>query len=284
MCVGNATLDIINRVSNYPPEDSEVRALGQSQRVGGNAANTAIVLAQLGVDAIWVGNLAQSAELIERGLARYGVDFSRAVRVPHTVNPTSYILLSDENGSRSIVHHRDLPEYRADNFCDIDLRDIDWVHFEGRAVDQLAPMLRCARRMCGLPVSLEVEKPREGIETLFDEADLLMFSRDYARAKGFADAPALLRSLPRGCVATCTWGAEGAWAIDQEERLLHELPALLEPVVDTIGAGDVFNAAMVHALGSGSSLEQALAAAVVMASAQCARDGLELPGRQQHHP
>ena len=57
MCVGIATLDIINRVEQYPAEDSEVRALAQSQRMGGNAANTATVLAQLGVQAFWVGNL-----------------------------------------------------------------------------------------------------------------------------------------------------------------------------------------------------------------------------------
>ena len=276
MCVGTATLDIINRVARYPAEDSEVRALAQTQRVGGNAANTAMVLAQLGIEASWVGNLPQSAEIVERGLARLGVDVSRAVRVPDARVPTSYILLSDENGSRSIVHHRDLPEYRADDFCDIDLNSLDWVHFEGRAIDQLTAMLRCARRVCGLPLSLEVEKPRDGIEALFDEVDLLLFSRDYAQGRGFTDAASLLNSLPKGLVATCTWGAKGAWAIDQEGRLLHEAAPRLGAVIDTIGAGDVFNAAMVHALSRGGRLEQALQSAVSLASLQCTRDGLEL--------
>ncbi len=276
MCIGTATLDIINRVSRYPAEDSEVRASAQSRRMGGNAANTAVVLAQLGDQVFWVGNLAQSTEIIDQGFARHGVDASLAVRIPDAVTPTSYVLLSEASGSRSIVHFRDLPEYRAEGLLKLDLRPFSWVHFEGRAIDQLLPMLSHVRGNCGLPVSLEVEKPRRGIEQLFGQADLLLFSRDYARARGFSDAPALLRSLPRGVLATCTWDAQGAWAIAHDGRLLHAAAPLLESVLDTLGAGDVFNAAMVHALGGGRELEQSLRAAVALASAQCTRAGLDL--------
>ncbi len=279
MCVGVATLDIVNRVACYPAEDSEVRALAQSRRMGGNAANTASVMSQLGAQASWVGNLAQPAELVERGFARYGVDISLATRIPGATMPTSYILLSDANGSRSIVHFRDLPEYRAADFQQLDLRAFDWVHFEGRAIEQLVPMVRRARGVCGLPVSVEVEKPRDGIEALFEQADLLLFSSDYARARGFCDAPALLRSLPRGILATCTWGADGAWAIDHHGRLLHAPAPPLRSVVDTIGAGDVFNAALVHALSGAQPVEQALQSAVALASAQCTREGIALSDR-----
>lgn len=276
MCVGVATLDIVNHVERYPEEDSEVRALAQSQRMGGNAANSAVVLAQLGVQAYWVGNLSESTPIVDQSFARHGVDASLAVRIRGGVMPTSYILLSEANGSRSIVHFRDLPEYSAERFLELDLRSFDWVHFEGRAIDQLVPMLRRARGMCGLPVSLEVEKPRDGIEGLFEQADLLLFSRAYAQAQGFADAPALLRSLPQGLLATCTWGEQGAWAVDHDGRILHAAATPLDSVVDTLGAGDVFNAAMVYALSGGRSVEQALQAAVDLASSQCAREGLTL--------
>jgi len=276
MCVGNATLDIVNRVERYPVEDSEVRAMAQSQRMGGNAANTAMVLAQLGVEAFWVGNLAQPAEIPDRDFARHGVDISLAVRLPSVVMPTSYILLSEASGSRSIVHFRDLPEYRADDFLKLDLHGFDWVHFEGRAIDQLVSMLWRARGLCGLPVSLEVEKPLQGIEAMFEQADLLLFSHDYAQAQGFSEATALLRSLPRGVPATCTWGAQGAWAIDRDGRLIHVAAPPLESVVDTLAAGDVFNAAMIEALSSGQTIEQAVRSAVNLASMQCTREGLEL--------
>jgi len=276
MCVGIATLDIINRVERYPAEDSEVRALAQSQRMGGNAANTAIVLAQLGASVFWVGNLALPAACVERSFAQHGVNASLAMRIPDAVMPTSYISLSAASGSRSIVHFRDLPEYRAEDFLQLDLQGFDWVHFEGRAIDQLSPMLRHGRDLHAFSISLEVEKPREGIEQLFGQADLLLFSRDYAQAQGFSDAASLLRSLPSGVLATCTWAADGAWALDRDGRILHAAAPRLESVVDTIGAGDVFNAAMIHALSSGVEAEQALQTAVALASSQCGKEGLEL--------
>ncbi len=274
MCVGIATLDIINRVEEYPAEDTEVRVLAQSQRMGGNAANTAIVLAQLGVQAFWVGNLAQPAEIAQRGFARNGVDASLAVCIPGAAMPTSYILLSEATGSRSIVHYRNLPEYRAEEFFELDLRGFDWVHFEGRAIDQLVPMLQRARDVCALPVSLEVEKPRRGIEEIFEQADLLLFSRDYALARGSSDATGLLGSLPPGVRATCTWGAQGAWAIDHDGRLFYSAAPQLESVVDTLGAGDVFNAAMIYALSCGRPMELALHEAVGLAASKCTHEGL----------
>jgi ketohexokinase len=274
ICVGIATLDIVNRVREYPSEDSEVRALDQSRRTGGNAANTALVLAQLGHQVAWVGNLGQPCEIAERDFARHGVDISNAVRIVGKTMPTSYILLSEATGSRSIVHYRDLPEYSAADFCGLDLRDFDWVHFEGRASDQLAAMLHRAREIPGLSVSLEVEKPRQGIEDLFVHADLLLFSRDYARAKGYVDAAALLQGLPPGSVASCTWGASGAWAVDREGQIHHAPATRLETVVDTIGAGDVFNAGMIQAMGRRLPLREALEQSVSLAGAKCAQNGV----------
>ncbi len=276
LCVGIATLDVVNRVASYPVEDSEVRATTQSLRMGGNAANTAVVLSQLGADAHWVGNLPSEATIVDEQFTRFGVDASRAIRMPNAVMPTSYITLSGANGSRTIVHYRDMPEYRAEDFRALDLPTFDWVHFEGRAVGELEAMLRHLRGMRGLQVSIEIEKPRPGIEVLFTQADLLLFSRAYALARGFDDADSLLGSLPDGVVATCTWGASGAWAVDSAGRIWHEaVPAGID-VIDTIGAGDVFNGAMVQELSSGMPVPAALTAATRLASRQCARDGLVL--------
>lgn len=277
ICVGIATLDIVNLVMEYPPEDSEVRALGQSRRTGGNAANTAMVLAQLGLDVHWLGNLGQPCEIADRDFSRHGVDISDAVRIVGKPMPTSYILLSEATGSRSIVHYRDLPEYLASDFATLDLCGFHWVHFEGRAIDQLALMLGRTGDIPDLTVSLEVEKARPGIENLFAHADLLLFARDYARARGFVDAVALLESLPRGSVATCTWGGSGAWAVDREGQVHHAAVNLSQGAVDTLGAGDVFNAGMIHALSHGLPVARALEEAVSLAAAQCTVDGLELP-------
>ncbi|MFO7557621.1 MAG: PfkB family carbohydrate kinase [Desulfobacterales bacterium] len=180
LAVGNATLDIINLVDNYPHEDQEVRALSQQRCRGGNATNSLVVLSQLGHDCSWAGTLASEpdAEAILADLQQHKIDLSAVHTVDHGKVPTSYVSLSRASGSRTIVHFRDLPEYDADYFTQIDLDQIDWVHFEGRNLVQVKQMLEHLRREHpGLPCSIEAEKPREGIEQLFPYADLLMFSR-----------------------------------------------------------------------------------------------------------
>lgn len=278
LCVGIATIDIINHLASYPPEDSEVRALQQQVRLGGNAANTASVLAQLGDQVAWAGNLSDGPEsdMARASLSGFGVDSTHAQVVPGGHMPTSYVSLSRATGSRTIVHFRDLPEYPAAAFAEIDLSPFDWIHFEGRAVDQLGPMIERARGVCGMPVSLEVEKPRDGIEALFGEADLLMFSSDYLVSRDAPEPGEFLRALPAGGMATCTRGELGAWGRDFEGTIQHVEACSPAEVVDTLGAGDVFNAGLLHAITRGVPMVEALSLANRLAGEKCGREGLRI--------
>ncbi len=73
---------------------------------------------------------------------------------------------------------------------------------------------------------------------------------------------------------TCTWGDAGAWAIDQLGVVFHAPALPVAKVVDTVGAGDVFNAGLVHALATGQLLEEALHYAVKMAGRKVEQQGL----------
>jgi len=198
LAIGIATLDIVNLVAAYPAEDSETRALGQRVARGGNATNTLVVLSQLGHACSWGGALAEEtdAAFIRSDLMAHNIDLQYCRHLPGGKNPTSYILLSQATGSRSIVHYRDLPEYDFEQFVGIDLTAFDWLHFEGRNIDATAEMLRYARRMAPhLPLSVEVEKQRPDIEQLFMLPDLLLFSRAYATACEYLDATALFAAV-----------------------------------------------------------------------------------------
>ena len=96
--VGIATLDIINTVDDFPEEDSEVRALAQEQRRGGNATNTLVVLSQLGHHCTWAGTLAHDAgsEVIRADLQRHGIDTTHTQVITHGRGPTSYITLNQQ--------------------------------------------------------------------------------------------------------------------------------------------------------------------------------------------
>ena len=145
--IGIATLDIVNLVAVYPPEDSEVRALGQRLSRGGNATNTLAVLAQLGHSTQWAGVWVDEPDghRIRQDLDALGVGYANCRVLSEGKVPTSYIQLNIRNGSRSIVHYRDLPEFSAADFAGIELSGFDWLHFEGRNVTDTLQMLERAR-------------------------------------------------------------------------------------------------------------------------------------------
>lgn len=282
--VGGATLDIIDSLPAYPLEDSEQRALSRRISRGGNAANTLVVLSRLGHDCSWAGTLAGDAAAgqIVGDLADHGIDIRWAKRLPGGMTPTSYILLSRATASRTIIHYRELEEYPAEAFAAIDLAPFDWIHFEGRHVADCASMLKRARGEASrLRISLEVEKPRTGIEGLFPHADVLIFSRGYAEALGHVEPPLLFESVRQSndqALLFAAWGDGGGWLQQGDAPPLH-LPAC-RPVqlVDTLGAGDVFNAGVIHGLSLGEDPVEALRLAVELAGRKCGQlgfDGLE---------
>ncbi len=294
--IGIATLDIINEVDGYPAEDSEVRALSQSRHRGGNATNTLVVLSQLGHRCAWGGVLAEEpdARHILDDLEHYCINLTHCVRQTHGKVPTSYILRNRRNGSRSIVHYRDLREFGLADFERIDLGAYDWVHCEGRHVEETAAMLRATRmaiRHRPLRTSVEIEKNRPGIETLLPLADVVLCSRAYALACGYSAPEPFLAwvatQAPQASVFL-GWGEAGAWLQRPQATSTGEAapppthaPACPPPrLVDTLGAGDVFNAGVIDALVRGEDAESALRAGTRLAGRKCGQRGLHGLGKE----
>jgi len=276
LAVGIATLDIINTVDGYPHEDSEQRAHSHAKARGGNATNTLVVLSQLGHNCTWAGVLIDEpdSQTIINDLRLHKINFNHCRRLQQGKMPTSYITVNKHTGSRTIVHYRDCPEYSFDDFTTLDLSDIDWVHFEGRAPeDTLKMLLRLKKHFPDLPCSVEIEKPRPDIECLFELADVLLFSKHYAVAKGFDSASALLASLEPNIQASCTWGELGAWVKTNGHDPVHIAPHPQTDVVDTLGAGDTFNAGLLDRLVNGDDLVDAVSYANKLASHKCGQLG-----------
>ncbi|MES9991714.1 MAG: PfkB family carbohydrate kinase [Candidatus Thiodiazotropha sp.] len=280
LAVGGATLDIVNGVAAYPNEDDELRAISHHQSRGGNAANTLVVLSQLGHLCSWAGMLGDddASRFILDDLRRNGVDTEWATIHPGGATPTSYIISSRATASRTIVHYRDLPEYSYGAFQAIDLDGYDWIHVEGRQVPVCEAILRHVRATIpATKLSVEIEKPRKEIERLIGLAEFVMISKSYASAHGYSDAQQLfaaLRPFSPSALLFVAWGDSGAWLQKADGRICHQ-PAFEPPeVVDTLGAGDVFNAGLIDALIAGNEPELALRRAVQLAGEKCGHRGL----------
>ncbi len=279
LAVGIATVDIINTVAQYPAEDDEVRAINQSMLRGGNASNTLVVLSQLGHRCSWAGTIADDthANIIQMDLSSYHVDMRHAVRIERSVSPLSCITLSNNSGKRSIIHYRDLPELSFEDFLRIDLSAYDWLHFEGRNVEQTLLMLQAVRQSKqAIPVSIEIEKHRGDIQRLYPFANCLFYSRVFVEQSGFDDAPTFLTAMHKqypDIELYCAWGDQGAYAIDRQANIFYTPAKSDIHVVDTNGAGDVFNAAIIDAKLKNYTLEDALTHACELAGNKCSQYG-----------
>ena len=281
LLVGVATLDIINIVDHYPVEDEEIRALSQRIECGGNAANTASILAQYGHKIEFAGTLADEPDghsiqnqLIARHVATDYCQFVQDGKVP-----TSYITLNQKTGSRTIVHYRDLPEYEYEHFKQIPLEAFDWFHFEGRNIPAVKQMLiDTQQRRVDQPISLEVEKEREDIDDLLPLANILLFSKSFATGRGFNNAPEFfeeIRQLAPNAMLVCTWGEQGAWLRDINNTEYHVPACPPSRVIDTLAAGDTFNAGIIHSLCNGNTPLEAVKFACQLAGMKVGQNGID---------
>jgi ketohexokinase len=280
LAVGIATLDIINTVERYPSEDSETRASHHHKTRGGNATNTLTVLSQLGHQCHWAGILIDEPDsrIISQNLAQHNINTAACKQLAEGKMPTSYITHNKKTGSRTIVHYRDCPEYDFASFKKIDLGSFDWIHFEGRNVSETEQMLTYLKQTYpDLPCSLEVEKTRPNIETLFSLPDWLFFSKDYAASQEYTDAASFLNEInsDKNSQATCTWGGKGAWLSHKGQDLSHQKVITKAPIIDTLAAGDTFNAGFIHSQTQGMTAHDSLNYATQLASHKCTRFGLE---------
>lgn len=278
LAVGIATLDIVSEVDQFPAEDDEVRALAQSFRRGGNATNTLVVLSQLGHRCDWAGAWVDDpvAAVLARDFDAFNIDTKYCQIFNQGKIPTSCITLNRSSASRTIIHYRDLPEYSYQCFEKIPLKDHDWLHFEARNILECRRMMMHAREHYpDLPISLEVEKLRDNTGELYTLADYIFFSPQVARA--YASEPeaflqAMSAQLP-DTILTCTLGDQGAIGIGVDRKLERSSAYTPVELVETLGAGDTFNAAFIDAILDGKLLSAALDGACRLAGKKCGQQG-----------
>lgn len=277
---GVATIDLVQLVDEYPVEDDELRAVNQYLWRGGNATNTLAVLSQLGHHCSWLGTLADDdlASIVRADLDQHDIDVSRCPILVNSTTPTSHITLARSVGSRTIVHYRDLAELSEEDCVKSDLSGFDWLHVEGRNIAVTEIFLQHVRQQYPrFSVSLEIEKPRDGIESLIPFSNDVLFSKHYAGALGYGSAESLLSHYAddqQDRMHVCAWGDEGAWCRTADGELLHSPAIDVKHVLDTRAAGDVFNAAWINARLKGQEPAECLKQACALAGQKCAQAGI----------
>jgi sulfofructose kinase len=275
LCVGHAVQDFVFGVSEIPTRTGKHRAQRFESVGGGPAATAAVAIARLGGTALLAARLGDDrvADLVVGELLAAGVDCSLVRRFGGCTSSVSAVLV-DERGERLIVNHLDarlpadpawLPE-PGTIACRAVLADTRWPEGALR-------MLRAARA-AGIPGVLDADRPMPSDGRLLEAATHVAFSADaLCDLTGITDPVAGLNSL---ATAHAPWmavtvGAQGVYAT-HAGRTRH-CCAFTVPVVDTLGAGDVWHGAFALALAEGRTEEVAATFASAAAAVKVQRFG-----------
>jgi sulfofructose kinase len=278
LCVGHIALDLIFSVDAFPDHPTKTPAHRHHRGVGGMSGNAAVALARLGAGVRLcapVGDDA-TADVFAQVLAAEGVDLGGLRRVPGASSSVSSIIV-DRRGERMIFNAKGSALDAPGPFDPAVFEGIDFVLVDPRCPAWAEQALAEARRR-GIPSMLDGEvAPRADLQRLVPLADWRVFSESGLLAWADGDPDALMQRLaaehPRRVVRTL--GARGLQWGDAEGRLQTMPATLADPVIDTLGAGDVFHAALGLALAESQGERQALRFAATAAAIKCGRpDGI----------
>jgi ribokinase len=246
LVIGSVNLDLCATVSRLPEPGETVTGAKLHRYPGGKGANQALAAQRLGARAHLVACVGDDATAIEALtlLNDAGVDMSACVI--DKVAPTGVALIAvDPDGENHIVV---APGANA---------KLDAKLFDVPPADALICQLEVPQEAISSAASnfpgffcANLAPARSVDEALLTRADLIVVNEPEAAWYGDALSPCA------GYIAT-TLGSRGAQISRQGVTLATAVPPIVD-VVDTVGAGDAFTAALTIALVEGQDPEQAL--------------------------
>lgn len=261
LCCGEALIDMLPRVTDQGENAFAPHA-------GGSVFNTAIALGRLGVDVQMITGLSHDmfGDILRSGMTSANVDHSHCVTSerPTTlafvklVDGHATYAFNDENTAGRMITAADLPDVSATALFFGGISIV--VEPCGAAYEEL--MLReAADKLIMIdpnirPAFIKDEAAfRERLSRMMRVADIVKTSdEDLDWLTGSTDPSQLLHDTATK-VVLLTRGADGVTVVTAHEQI--DVPAQKAKVVDTVGAGDTFNAGFLASLDMQGALSKA---------------------------
>jgi ribokinase len=291
--VGSLNMDMVTRVERFPEPGETLRGLSFTIFPGGKGANQAVALARLGAGVEMVGALGDDVLGHRYGevLAGLGIGASGVNVIPGISTGTASIEVTTagENhivvvaGANGTVTPAYLETRRAlVESCDYLLLQLE-IPLE--SVLLAAAMARGAGRAVILDPAPARELPPElvaqvSVITPNETEARLLTGEDTSTDAGIHRAGQWLLARGVGCVVIKA-GARGAFLVTAEGCL--QVPGFPVQAVDTVAAGDSFNAGLAVALGQGAPMAQAIRFANATGALSTTREGAQsaMPGLEE---
>lgn len=270
-CIGDICADLtipygaVMRAKRGLPIPAEETDVGFFH--GGSGANTASGLLRLEIPVIFCGTCGADAygQALHDELLRLGADTS-CFRFDASIPTLLIAIVIDENGERTAFatqhvkasQHQILASQIPADFPE----HISWLHCSGVLLreDPAASVVLDAMKRChdsGIPVSLDIMARIESrddpvylknLQTAYSYSSVLLGSitDEIPLLSGGTDDASIQKLAKGGKIIVSHAGKKGAYVYTESET--DYCPAFSVPVVDTIGAGDSYNAGFLYGL------------------------------------
>ncbi|ROP39506.1 PfkB family carbohydrate kinase [Saccharothrix texasensis] len=273
LCVGLTTVDVTQRVAEFPVPGQKVQSLGVHLSPGGPAANAARAVAALGHRAVLLTSL--GGELGDFALARL---HPVRVRSVGAAGPAlSMVAVRERDGERTVISRNAAAVDAAgpDAAVTVDpalVEAADVVLLDGHLGPLAVGAARLAKR-AGVPVVLDAGSWKPVLDDLLPLVDVAACSAAFELSEAEVHArgvPLVVRTHgPR----PVTWSRGG---------VTGSQPVPVVEARDTNGAGDVWHGALAVAVAEGLAVHDAVRWANEVAAVRVrhtARDWVEELGR-----
>lgn len=261
---GLCTLDVVHHVEHVPERNTKVTARQQFFAAGGPATNAAVTASRIGVKSTLITAIGAEpqAEIVREDLKRYGV-MPVDVSTKHDLSVSSVIV--DRTGDRTVVSaDAGAPELGPLNLSELPTPSAVLLDGHHPTIQTLV----CERaRELNAQVILDAGRWRTVFDSLIPNADVVACSADFSPPWMESSNPEQLALAIRGQGARAvviTNGARPVYWQDSDSHGYVKVPHV--PVVDTLGAGDVFHGALTSKLAQGFDLPTAVESSIRVAS------------------
>lgn len=279
--VGDANVDII---VPFPTIIDEEKNLAEYHNPvlqgGGTAANTAVALAKLGMDTAFVGTIGQDqyGKFVKEDFASAGIDLTNLVIDPE-LNTVGVFAFIDHRGERYLwgwprenQAFKELDKEKISADC---LEGSCWLHssgmplvYDSSARASITELFKEANKL-GIPTSFDLNlRVDDGMLDPEYEAAVLEIIQytDYLLGSGTEEFAYLGKSkdwltnaqafVSDKRTVVVRNGSQGSLALTVDAT--YSASAVPVEVVDTVGAGDVYNAGFIKGIVTGETLEESL--------------------------
>ncbi|KAG6662876.1 hypothetical protein I3843_03G255300 [Carya illinoinensis] len=222
---GTVTVDYLAAVAAYPKPDDKIRTTSLKVQGGGNAGNALTCVARLGLKPRLISKVADDAQGkgILGELEADGVDTSPFAVSEGGNSPFSYIIVDNQMKTRTSIHTPGYPPMIPDDLSRASLLSAldgaSIVYFDGRVHETASIVAQEAVRK-RIPILIDAERVREGLDDLLKLADYAICSAKFPQA--WTEAPSvpsalvsILLRLPNIKFVIVTLGEDGCIMLER---------------------------------------------------------------------